>query len=288
MVNINSGGGGIVFGGGTASGKGGDIVIGPRVTEAVLALSPSQFGDLISALGDLKASLIRAQIHRDFVARVAAAEQQIIAGDGKVGAESMRQLLGQLRFAGRGDDAVSAAVNRVAAPVRARPPVDVFVSYKREEREHVEPLVRALGEMAITVWFDAQLQPGRSFTDEICEELDGCRTQIVCWSPAAIQSDWVRGEAEYGRARAVLAPIKLAPCNLPPPFNMLHAEDFSGWRGELEHEGWRKLLGVLEARLPRPGLVDLARLLASRDQAGLLAWTSAHPSDPFVVRAAGA
>lgn len=160
-------------------------------------------------------------------------------------------------------------------------PVDVFVSYKREERARVTPMVRALEALCIDVWFDALLQPGEAFTGQICGELDRCAVQLVCWSPDAAASPWVSGEAELGRTRGVLVPVLLAPCRLPPPFNMVHTEDLSAWRGAAGDPAWQKVLAAIGARLQRPGLPALAVALEAGDANALARWRQSHGDDRY-------
>src|SRR5262245_29276700 len=100
--------------------------------------------------------------------------------------------------------------------------VDVFISYSQAERERILPIADNLRALKIEVWFDEQLVPGTSFTLEISTITLQCKAQLVCWSLASVNSDWVRGEAEIGRQRGVLVAAMIEPCQPPPPFNMLH------------------------------------------------------------------
>ena len=47
---------------------------------------------------------------------------------------------------------------------------DVFISYKREERQAVERLAQELRKLGLDVWFDASLNAGEAFSDEIDRE----------------------------------------------------------------------------------------------------------------------
>ncbi len=158
--------------------------------------------------------------------------------------------------------------------------VDVFISYKQEQRSQMRPIAEGLRALGVAVWFDEQLRPDRSFTDEITEVIKACQAQLVCWSPAAVASDWVRGEAELGRRRGVLIAAMIEPCDLPPPFNMLHAEDLSGWTGDANHPGWRKIVDAIGMKLNRQGLGRLAALQGSNDSAAWAAWAQSYPADP--------
>lgn len=164
-----------------------------------------------------------------------------------------------------------------------RPPgdeerVDVFISYKRDERSEVQAIVRHLQSLRINVWFDAELRSGTNFDAEIEQKVRAAKCVLVAWSPGAVASEWVRSEATIGRQRGVLAACVLKACDLPPPFNLVHAEDLRAGIGAHNSE-WIRLLERIGALVDRPGLASYEA--ARADRAALAAWISSHPSDPL-------
>jgi hypothetical protein len=159
--------------------------------------------------------------------------------------------------------------------------VDVFISYKQDERDRMRALAEGLRALKVNVWFDEQLGPDKTFTDEIAAVIQNCKAQLVCWSPASARSDWVRGEAEIGRRRGVLVAVMIERCELPPPFNMHHAEDLSGWNGAADHPGWQRVVEAIGRKLQRPGLGELARLQASADAQAWKRWAETYHDDPW-------
>ncbi|MEQ1617747.1 MAG: TIR domain-containing protein [Terricaulis sp.] len=124
---------------------------------------------------------------------------------------------------------------------------DIFVSYKRDEREAVEWIAAQLRSLGFSVWFDAGMTAGDAFSDEIDREARAAKAILVCWSPSARESRWVKAEAMIGFEHDKLAaayvggPDGFSP---PTPFNAVHAADLRGYLAsptEL-HPGW---LGVL-------------------------------------------
>jgi hypothetical protein len=111
------------------------------------------------------------------------------------------------------------------------PPIDVFISYSREDKERVLPLVAVLEDRQLTVWFDADLEVGETFDEQIHAQLTAARAVMVCWSPQSVGSRWVRSEAQFGAERKKLVSVFIAPCTLLPPFNLDHTEDLSDWDG---------------------------------------------------------
>ena len=100
--------------------------------------------------------------------------------------------------------------------------VDVFVSYCREDKPLVLPIVSSLKEIGLVVWYDQNLGAGVPFRREIKEKLSAAQVVVVCWSEKSVESDWVYAEAEQGRAEEKLVSLRLGECELPLPFGALH------------------------------------------------------------------
>ena len=154
-------------------------------------------------------------------------------------------------------------------------PKDVFIG-----------LGEALKALGLTVWFDAALEPGASFDEEIAREVSSARAVVVCWSTASVRARWVRSEAMIAARRNVLVPLFLEPSELPPPFNLDHAEDLSDWDGSDAHEGWQKILARIGALTGRGDA--LIRWVAARAQdraKAYRAFLKDYPSDPLTLPA---
>jgi hypothetical protein len=161
--------------------------------------------------------------------------------------------------------------------------VDVFISYKQEEREAVQIIASTLSDLKIAVWFDTKLRAGTSFDEEIAAALQAAKAVLVCWTPAAIQSEWVRGEATQGAQGNRLAACFLQPTNLIPPFNLTHAENLCAWAGQGDDPAWLKLLERIGELTGRPGLPTYSKVMrvgAAVDE--LKAWANANGADPLV------
>lgn len=174
----------------------------------------------------------------------------------------------------------------VASPANAVPPrtqsstPDVFISYKRDERPQVAAIARRLAALKLSVWFDAEMRSGTTFDAEIDKKVRAAKCVLVCWSPGAVASDWVRGEATIGRGRGVLCAAMLLACDLPAPFNLVHANDLTAGIGPANSE-WLAVLESIGALIARPGLAEYERLETSRDPAAYGAWIARYPNDPL-------
>ena len=142
---------------------------------------------------------------------------------------------------------------------------DVFVSYKRDERNTVERLAEALRQLGMSVWFDARLSAGDRFSDEIEREARNASAIIVCWSPGSATSQWVKAEAQLGFEHEKLLPIVVSgPSNFRPPlpFNSIHTEDLRSWLKSPEQRdpAWLSLLRRLGALTDRGDLTSWGAL----------------------------
>jgi hypothetical protein len=167
---------------------------------------------------------------------------------------------------------------------------DVFISYKRRLRPLVERLAQSLSTLGVSVWFDAELEPGRSFSAEISEEVRNARCVVVCWSDDAFhhggdENGWVVGEATIGKSRKVLVPVLIEPADLDPPWNTFHTEDLTAW---VHQEGgtdrWRNVLTAIGRHVGRPGLGAYDVALEAGSDDALRAWAKTYPDDPEVSR----
>ena len=131
---------------------------------------------------------------------------------------------------------------------------DIFVSYSRQDRERVAPLVAALEANGWSVWWDPDISPGEEFDSLISRELESAKTLIVVWTPQSVESRWVRGEARDAADRGVLVPVRFDHAKLPIDFRALHATDLDGWNEDRNDAAFLSLCKALESKLgaPRP------------------------------------
>ncbi|MEX2272851.1 MAG: toll/interleukin-1 receptor domain-containing protein [Vicinamibacterales bacterium] len=100
---------------------------------------------------------------------------------------------------------------------------DIFISYARGDRSHVERLAAHLERLGWTVWWDRLIHAGRNYDDEIQREIDSARAVIVLWSVHSVSSRWVRTEATEGLRREILVPVQLDESPVPLAFRMVHS-----------------------------------------------------------------
>lgn len=155
---------------------------------------------------------------------------------------------------------------------------DVFVSYKREDADLVEPIVRKLRTFGLDVWLDTRLHAGSAFDQQIADRLASARCVLVCWTPQAISSEWVRSEATSANNEQKLVACFLKPTTLIAPFNIVQTENLAGWFGEDDHAGWAKVLTRIAALSDNAELSDWAQLMADGEPKVLREWARKQPA----------
>jgi hypothetical protein len=124
---------------------------------------------------------------------------------------------------------------------------DVFLSYKHDDRDIVEPLHDQLERDGFSVWFDRHLKAGERFDLRIRHFLAAAKATIVVWSANGIRSPWVLAEALFAHSGGRLVPItRRNGLSVPPPFNAVHALDFSKWPDDEPSEPYADLLKRLD------------------------------------------
>ncbi len=127
--------------------------------------------------------------------------------------------------------------------------IDVFISYKREDRAVAKALAEVLAAHGYSIWWDIDLLPGDRFADEIGAVIERASTTIVLWSAKAVASDYIRGEADLARQLGRLFPVRLDDSALPIPFNALQTLDLTGWQSLGDDAQLEPLLAALKARI---------------------------------------
>lgn len=125
---------------------------------------------------------------------------------------------------------------------------DVFISYKREEREKARALAEFLALHGYSVWWDAELLAGDEFGREISEVISRAKSAIVLWSEEASRSSFVLTEAAQARARGILIPATLDGAIPPLPFSDIHTLNLSSWDGDAGSSLLDPLLTAVESK----------------------------------------
>lgn len=129
---------------------------------------------------------------------------------------------------------------------------DIFLSYSRQDKPLVAPIVAALEAKGWDVWWDMALVPGEEFDNVTATVLERARAVVVVWTPTSVASRWVRGEARVGADRNVLVPVRFEAAQLPIDLRAIQTTDFDAWGGDPQSGQFQTLHQSLLALLGGP------------------------------------
>jgi hypothetical protein len=133
----------------------------------------------------------------------------------------------------------------------------VFVSYKRENKEVVHALVQRLRSAGLSVWWDSEIAPDAPWEATIERELEQARAVIVAWSRAAVASENVKAEARRAREQGKLIQVFLEPCDPPLFFGERQGVELTNWSGDANDDRFEAVVAaakaVSEGRRPPAG-----------------------------------
>jgi hypothetical protein len=109
-------------------------------------------------------------------------------------------------------------------------PGTVFISYSRDDRNRIEPIVKCLTGADFPVWWDRDIALGTSFRSAIENSLDEAACVLVFWSTNSVNSQFVWSEASRGQDKGILVPVLLdSTARIPVGFTELHHLDLTSW-----------------------------------------------------------
>ena len=118
---------------------------------------------------------------------------------------------------------------------------DIFISYGRSTEPQAQMVAEALRAAGYSVWRDDELPAHRAYSDVIEERLRAAKAAVVLWSGEAARSQWVRAEADIAREAGTLVQVTIDGILPPLPFNQIQCADLSGWAGDTDAAGWKKV-----------------------------------------------
>jgi len=75
--------------------------------------------------------------------------------------------------------------------------------------------------------------------------MTAAKAAIVIWSADAMQSEWVLSEANRAREDRKLVQVTTDQIRLPMPFDTIQCADLTGWTGNIDAPGWRKVVASI-------------------------------------------
>jgi len=129
----------------------------------------------------------------------------------------------------------------------------LFLSYTRTDSEAAKRIISVLEEAGFDVWWDGLIEGGVNYlpmTEAALEEAD---CVVVLWSRQAVESGWVRDEAQRGRERGCLVPVSLDGTMSPLGFRQIQLLDISGWSGKADAPEMARVLAAVRRTVSGAG-----------------------------------
>lgn len=145
--------------------------------------------------------------------------------------------------------------------------------------------LEALG-LVLFVDVDGRLDGSPTFPEALDKGVRQAKAVLGCWSPWALQREWVKNECAIARDQNKLVAVerlRLTPDDVPAEFYRVDRKDVTDLIEDQPHEGWGMALSALAAKLRiwadrnrDPAEADAAREKADvLDKAGLAERTAA-------------
>jgi len=124
----------------------------------------------------------------------------------------------------------------------------VFMSYTRAEIESAKRIIDLLEKAGFKVWWDGLLEGGDAYLPTTEAALEGADCVVVLWSKTAVDSNWVRDEAQRGRERGCLVPLSLDGTMAPLGFRQIQLLDISAWNGSDDAPEARRIVHAVRGQ----------------------------------------
>src|ERR1700754_2820977 len=121
---------------------------------------------------------------------------------------------------------------------------DIYISYAREDRERVRPIVESLQFEGWDVWWDPS-EPTIGGSAALDQKLGSAGAILVVWSGYSRGSEYVRSEAATGLYKNKLIQVRVDSSVPPRPFDQVEVVDLSRWQGERDDGNWRQTISAI-------------------------------------------
>ena len=123
----------------------------------------------------------------------------------------------------------------------------IFVSYSRDDKARIGPLIALLESQGWSVWWDAEIPPGSNYDQVIEAAADAAHCVVVVWSSHSVESDWVFNEAGLGKEQGKLIPVAIDEVRIPLEFRRLQCAQLLGVEVDPAHPEVDKFLAAVRA-----------------------------------------
>lgn len=133
---------------------------------------------------------------------------------------------------------------------------DIFLSYKREDKETAQKIMEAFIQEGFSVWWDNIIPIGAPFRDDIEVEVKAAGCVVVLWSNKSKKSTNVKTEADVGFNKNILIPILIEDVNPPFEYTRIKAANLVEWDGTSSYHEFQLILESIRNILDRPQVAE--------------------------------
>ena len=123
----------------------------------------------------------------------------------------------------------------------------IFISYAASAEAAARRIGEALRALDYGVWRTDDLPASMTsdFAETVEKRLTSAKAIVVVWSAEAVESRWVKAEADLARKAGTLVQLSLDGAVPPKPFDALPCAALADWSGDPAAPGWRALVGAI-------------------------------------------
>ncbi len=134
----------------------------------------------------------------------------------------------------------------------------VFISYKKEDRDRVRPLVEGMRQDGVKVWWDQDIEPGAPWDETISQQIEAAACVVVIWSSLSVTAPWVKEEAGLGKSRGILVPVRIHDVDPPLGFGLIQTADLRLWKGDRGDQAWGDFVATIRKVLRGEKITQLS------------------------------
>lgn len=121
-----------------------------------------------------------------------------------------------------------------------------FISWQHSDLPLAKELAEALMHCGIPIFIDQNIRIGDLWDVQLEQALNNAFAVIPIWTPASVQSRWVRLESRYALHMGNLCPVLRKACSPPLEFSDVEFADLTDWDShQTQHLEWDNLISSL-------------------------------------------
>jgi hypothetical protein len=156
------------------------------------------------------------------------------------------------------------SANPTLHPAAGRP--YVFVCYSHNERELVIEQIKWLREEGFEVWFDAAIEPGKRWSEDVARAVEGCAAVLFFLSSKSAASHYCFDEVHFAlECDRPIVPVEIEPVTMSPGLRLSLGATHRIFKYRLSAAEFKeRLLGGLHAAIDGTPVVPHAPAPASK------------------------